>query len=216
MPWYNDSTFPERQGCLTDFEVVESCTVKAIRQVLGRESLPDDRPRPRKSGWRQFWDDVLCESDREDAGQEVRLAVLEALGSYDPSKTSGPVQTHAIERGKYRLRDWLNAELKRRNWGDVSDDCLDDHADGGDGELSRMCSGELATMASAASRFLPGDMARAVNLRFGLDSRVPMTHSEIADELGVSVSHAWDLVREGIARLRAELRVNEILESEAE
>ena len=207
------SWFPERHGRLTDFEQVESCSVAAIRNVIGREVPVDGRPRPRKSGWRQFWDDVLCESDREDATQEVRLAVIEAMSSYDPLKTSGPVQTHAIARGKYRLRDWLNAELRRRGRGDVSDGCLKDHSEEGETDLSRLCLGELAVVASAASRFLPADMALAVNLRFGLDSRVPMTHGEIAAQMGVSESKAWKLVREGISRLRAEMRVNEILET---
>lgn len=201
---------------MTDEQKIESCTAAAIRNVIGKEPPSDGRPRPPKSGWRLFWDEVLCESDREDAAQEVRLAVWSAMSDYDPSKTSGPVQTHAIARGKYRLRDWLNAELKRRGNGDVSDDCLVDHVAPVECELQRLCSSEMATLAAAASRFLPADMARAVNLRFGLDSRLPKTHAEVAAEMGVSESKAWRLVRDGIARLRAEMRVSEILESSDE
>ena len=171
----------------------------------------------KKHTWRSFWRGLTSE-DHEDALQEMRVSAWKGFESHDPQIKDNAPATRGIACAKGTLKNWLRGQrLRKIREGHIEPiphgfDIVQDSPD----ELDRLCTNDLATLVAVASRFLPSDMARAVNLKFGLDDHIPKTHVQLAEVMGISETKAWRLVRDGLDRLRAEMRVTEILESETE
>lgn len=186
---------------MTDDQLIERCLSVAVAD-RAKESV--------------VWREVMTAEDREDAQQEVRVAIWQALDSFDPDRGSSRA-THGIKCAKRRLIDQerrVVARNKRECRASVSE--LDHAVAPGPAAPDIAENRDLAQLAAGAARHLPPQMARVLNLKFGLDSREPMTHAEVAEETGLPQTKVWRLVREGLRRLRAEMRVDEILKDESE
>lgn len=190
---------------------IEACVKTALPEVLD-ETFKDKSGK--KHTWRSFWRGLTSE-DHEDALQEMRVSAWRGFESHDPTIKDNAPATRGIACAKGTLKNWLRSQrLRGLREGRIEPiphgfDIAQDSPD----ELDRLCTNDLAVMVAAASRFLPEGMARAIGLKFGLDDQKPKTHREVAELMGLSETKAWQLVRDGISRLRAEMRVDEILES---
>jgi DNA-directed RNA polymerase sigma subunit (sigma70/sigma32) len=150
--------------------------------------------------------------DRDDAEQEARVGALEAYDGFDPEK--GELSTHLVKRARYALQKWREREFRsmgrERPSGDTRD-MLDGVSD--TTPLEDMLLGErrdLSTMAAVMTTMLPWEQQMVVRGRFGLDGAV-MTWRELSTVTGRSVAKVMELYDAAMARLKAEMRAEEIL-----
>ena len=79
--------------------------------------------------------------------------------------------------------------------------------DSGDLSTEESCenSGEIESMIDKM-KYLPGDMRRAIYLRYGLDHKGERTLEEIAVDLGISRTQCSRLIKRGLVNLKSLLR----------
>jgi RNA polymerase sigma factor (sigma-70 family) len=189
---------------------IEPCVLTALPEVL-QEGYQDEDGR--RYTWRQFWDSLGSE-DRDDALQEMRVAAWNGLQTHDPAIKDNSPLTRGIATAKTRLRNWLRGERRRRvrDAAVYEQACEEFDPEAVVEEEPRYAPPDgLAQLAAGAARHLPPKMAAVIQLRYGLNGSPAMTHSEVAAELGMAPSWAWDLERKALDRLRAELQVDKIL-----